>query len=310
MSVTIRRIRPDDEPRWRELWDAYTRFYEREPDEAIKRRTWSRILEPAYPVYAIVAEAKDGEVIGIANYVIHENTLTLTLICYLEDLFVDPARRAKGVGKQLIDWLLAETKAQGWSRLYWQTKENNYRARGLYEKYGPDSGFVRYVIHNSEALATARALEGNTMDFVESLQSSRDRTLARFTSSEDQLARTYGPGKWSVRFILHHLADAETVLFDRIRRTISEPRQVLWAFDQDAWAKGLDHSQIPLDLSRAIYQSVCEGIIYYARLHYEKSGGWEFVHSETGVRTLKDEFEKVVSHNEQHLAQIELALKA
>jgi GNAT superfamily N-acetyltransferase len=149
MSVTIRKIQPNDERRWRELWDAYTRFYEREPCEAITRHTWSRILDPAIPVYAIVAQAKDGEVIGIANYVIHENTSTLTPVCYLDDLFVDPTSRGTGVGKQLIDWLLAETMAQGWSRLYWHTRENNYRARGLYDKYGPHSGFVRYVIQNS-----------------------------------------------------------------------------------------------------------------------------------------------------------------
>jgi ribosomal protein S18 acetylase RimI-like enzyme len=60
---------------------------------------------------------------------------------------VDPALRAAGVGKQLIDWLLAEAKAQGWSRLYWNTKENNYRARGLYDRYTPHSGFLRYVIN-------------------------------------------------------------------------------------------------------------------------------------------------------------------
>jgi hypothetical protein len=44
-------------------------------------------------------------------------------------------------------------------------------------------------------------------------------------------------------------------------------------------------------------------------MHYEKDGHREFVHSETGVRTLKDEFDKVASHNEHHLQQIELALK-
>lgn len=42
-------------------------------------------------------------------------------------------------------------KAQGWSRLYWNTKENNYRARALYDSYAPHSGFVRYVIQNQEA---------------------------------------------------------------------------------------------------------------------------------------------------------------
>jgi len=147
------------------------------------------------------------------------------------------------------------------------------------------------------------------MDIIKRLEATRDQTLAYFDLDEPQLARSYGPGKWSIRFLLHHLADSETVLADRIRRVISEPRQVLWAFDQDAWARGLDYSRMPLDLSRRIYDAVRAGTIYQARMHYDKSGHLEFVHSETGVRTLKDEFDKVASHNQHHLAQIELALK-
>ena len=147
------------------------------------------------------------------------------------------------------------------------------------------------------------------MDIVKRLEGAMDRTLTYFDLSNDQLERSYGPGKWTVRFILHHLADAETVLFDRIRRVLSEPRQVIWAFDQDAWAAGLDYSRLPLDLSRRIYEAVRAGVIYQARLHYERDGHREFVHSETGVRTLKAEFDKVASHNEHHLEQIELALR-
>jgi len=146
------------------------------------------------------------------------------------------------------------------------------------------------------------------MDIVTRLESARDRTLAYFELGDDQLARSYAPGKWTVRFLLHHLADAETVLYDRIRRIISEPRQVLWAFDQDAWARSLDYSRIPLDLSRRIYDSVRAAMIYQARLHYDSDGHLEFVHSETGIRTLKDELDKVAAHNEHHLEQIELAL--
>jgi hypothetical protein len=53
---------------------------------------------------------------------------------------------------------------------------------------------------------------------------------------------------------------------------------------------------------------VREAIIYYAGRYYESKGHLEFVHSVTGVRTLKDEFEKVADHNEHHLAQIRSAL--
>jgi GNAT superfamily N-acetyltransferase len=148
MTITIRKIKASDERCWRELWDAYTRFYEREPSEPFTRHTWERIMDAACPVHAIVAEREAGDVIGIANYVIHVSTSLPTPVCYLQDLFVDPGRRAAGVGRHLIDWLVLEMKAQGWSRLYWHTKENNYRARGLYDKFTPHSGFLRYVLNN------------------------------------------------------------------------------------------------------------------------------------------------------------------
>jgi GNAT superfamily N-acetyltransferase len=149
MTATVRPIEPRDEPRWRELWDGYTRFYEREPAELLTRHTWQRILDPAAPIHALVAESP-REVVGIANYVIHENTSTLSPVCYLQDLFVDPQHRGGGVGRALIDWLVAEMKRQGWSRLYWNTRRDNARARGLYDQYTEESGFVRYVLHNEE----------------------------------------------------------------------------------------------------------------------------------------------------------------
>lgn len=146
-------------------------------------------------------------------------------------------------------------------------------------------------------------------ELIGALERTRDETLGYHSLADADLARSYAPGKWSVRFILHHLADSETVLFDRIRRVISEPRQVIWVYDQDAWAKGLDYGTLPLGISRRIYESVRPAIIHYASLHYERNGALEFVHSVTGVRTLKDEFEKVALHNEHHLAQIRAALR-
>ena len=146
-NVTIRKLEARDEARWRELWDGYCRFYEREQSEPITRHTWARLLDPAVPMHGIVAEGAGEGVIGMCNYIIHENTWSITPVCYLEDLFVDPGRRAEGVGQQLIDWVVAEAKRQGWSRVYWHTRETNYRARGLYDKYTPHSGFVRYVVY-------------------------------------------------------------------------------------------------------------------------------------------------------------------
>ena len=147
-------------------------------------------------------------------------------------------------------------------------------------------------------------------DLIRELERTRDETVEYFSLAESDLARAYASGKWTVRFILHHLADSETVFFDRIRRVISEPRQVIWVYDQDAWAKALDYDHLPLDISKRVYEPVRAAVIHYAGLHYERNGNLEFVHSVTGVRTLRDELEKVASHNEHHLGQIRMALRS
>ena len=146
------------------------------------------------------------------------------------------------------------------------------------------------------------------MDLLHALDKTRDETLGYFDLGPDRLSRCYGPGKWSVREILHHLADAETVMAERVRRILSEGRRVLWAFDQEAWARGLDYPTMPLELSREIYRSTRAGTRYLAARHYLKDGHLEWVHSETGVRTLRDELDKVAAHNEHHLEQIRSAL--
>src|SRR5215210_1203827 len=148
------------------------------------------------------------------------------------------------------------------------------------------------------------------MQLIRDLESTRDETLRYFTLCDADLARTYAPGKWSVRYLLQHLTDSETVLYDRIRRVLSEPRQVIWVYDENAWSKALSYSERPLEISRRIYESVRAAMIFYAQPHYEKDGHLEFVHSVTGVRTLKDEFDKTASHNEHHLSQIRRALSS
>jgi GNAT superfamily N-acetyltransferase len=148
MAITIRPVEPSDEASWRELWAAYNRFYDHVTPENVTGCTWTRILTRDSRVHAIVAQSSDGVIIGFANYVVHENTWSIEPACCLEDLYVVANRRASGVGRMLIDWLMGEMKARRWSRLYWVTRENNYPARTLYDKYGPHTGFLRYAIMN------------------------------------------------------------------------------------------------------------------------------------------------------------------
>jgi hypothetical protein len=148
-----------------------------------------------------------------------------------------------------------------------------------------------------------------TDTLIRDLTRTRDEVLDHFSLRDADLARTYAPGKWSVRFILLHLADSELVLAERLHRVIGE-QGVIWFYDQDKWAKALDYATRPLEPAKEAFAALRGLIISDARRHYEKDGALEFVHSTTGLRTLKEEFDKVASHTEHHLAQIRVALRA
>lgn len=132
MAVTVRPLCDDDYSRWRPLWDGYTHFYDCYLEESVTASTWERALSAHSPMFCRVVE-KDQKVIGFAMCILHEGTWSTAPICYLEDLFVDADERGAGAGKALIDALIEEGKREGWSKLYWVTRENN-PARKLYDK--------------------------------------------------------------------------------------------------------------------------------------------------------------------------------
>jgi GNAT superfamily N-acetyltransferase len=142
-DVTIRKAEPKDEARWRVLWAGYVAFYRSSVTEAVTTATWKRILDPASPIHCLVAD-RGGEVIGICNYLFHEHTWDTRPICYLQDLFVDPATRGGGAAKALILACEAEAAKAGAFRLYWQTQEYNAPARSLYDTIVPRSSFIVY----------------------------------------------------------------------------------------------------------------------------------------------------------------------
>ncbi len=144
-ACTIRAALPSDEAAWRELWRGYLVFYKVELSEEVTRRTWRRILDPESAVMCVVAEV-EGRVRGFANCVVHENTWETQPVCYLEDLFVDPAARGLGIGRTLLEWLRNAMRAEGWARVYWVTKADNDRARRLYDSFTHVDDVVRYVI--------------------------------------------------------------------------------------------------------------------------------------------------------------------
>src|SRR3569832_1328537 len=141
-APTIRSALPSDEAAWRRLWRGYLDSYASTIPDEVTNRTWKRILDPDSAVMCVVAEV-DGQVYGFANCVVHENTWETQPVCYLEDLYVLPSARDHGIGKALMEWLRNSMRAVGWGRLYWMTRQDNERARKLYDQFAPADGFVR-----------------------------------------------------------------------------------------------------------------------------------------------------------------------
>ncbi len=145
--VVIRAALPADEAAWRTLWRGYCQFYGSFVPDAVTDRTWQRILNPDSSIMCLIAEV-EGRVYGFANCVVHEATWELQPVCYLEDLYVLPSARGRGIASALLDWLRGAMRAEGWSRLYWMTREDNQQARRLYDRFARADGFVRYMIRD------------------------------------------------------------------------------------------------------------------------------------------------------------------
>lgn len=143
MTLQIRDAQNSDEAEWRRLWNGYLTFYKVDLAPDVTDGTWRRIMDPASPVGMRVAE-RDGRLEGFAIHLTHPSTWVMTEDCYLEDLYVDEACRGGGVGRALLDDLVALGEARGWARLYWHTEEGNMRARRLYDSYVKAGDYVRY----------------------------------------------------------------------------------------------------------------------------------------------------------------------
>lgn len=141
--IRIRDAAAADEGAFRALWDQYLAFYKVDLAPEVTAATWVRLMDPASPVKARLAET-DGQVAAFAIHLHHPSTWVATEDCYLEDLFVTEAARGHGLGRALIDDLIGLARARGWARLYWHTDEDNARARALYDRYVTSDGHIRY----------------------------------------------------------------------------------------------------------------------------------------------------------------------
>ena len=143
MAIAIRTLTPADRPAWEPLWQGYLTFYKASLAPEVTDATWTRLNDPAEPMYALGAFQGDA-LVGIVHYIFHRSTWTVGNYCYLQDLFTSEAARGQGAGRALIEAVTAKAAEAGASRVYWLTHETNETARALYDKVADRSGFIQY----------------------------------------------------------------------------------------------------------------------------------------------------------------------
>jgi ribosomal protein S18 acetylase RimI-like enzyme len=140
--IEIAPLRSGDRAEWEQLARGYKAFYRTELPDAAYERTW-RWLIADDRVHGLTARIDDGAIVGIAHYLFHAQTWGPDA-CYLQDLFTAAEARGQGVATALIDAVAEAARAQGAVKFYWLTKQDNERARALYDRIAAWKGFLRY----------------------------------------------------------------------------------------------------------------------------------------------------------------------
>ena len=112
------------------------------------------------------------------------------------------------------------------------------------------------------------------------------------------------PGKWSIRQIMAHLADAELVGGHRFRQVIAEDNPIMIGYDQEAWARRLGYEnrkpKNALETFRRLRAETYDLLKALPEADFERTGN----HSERGPMTLGALLESYVGHAESHAAQM------
>jgi DinB superfamily len=123
-----------------------------------------------------------------------------------------------------------------------------------------------------------------------------------FGEEEDFLA---APGKWSIRQVIAHLADAEVVGAHRFRQLIAEDNPTLVAYDQNLWAANLDYARRKpkqsLESFRRLRAENYELLKELPAGAFDRPGN----HTERGRVTLGQLLADYAGHTEAHARQMQ-----
>jgi GNAT superfamily N-acetyltransferase len=143
-GVEIRPARTDEIEEMLPLIRAYCEFYEVEPNDSGIRTMFETLINDPGQGTVFIARA-DGKAVGFATLDWKWSSLKAAKIGYLEDLYVHPDTRGKGIADALIKVCADRCRELGRPALEWLTAPDNHRAQKVYDRTGADSDtYVEY----------------------------------------------------------------------------------------------------------------------------------------------------------------------
>lgn len=146
----------------------------------------------------------------------------------------------------------------------------------------------------------AKELSGWIGD-IEKLPSALVRETENLT--DDQLDTPYRKNGWTVRQLVHHIADSHANAYIRFKLALTEDHPTIKAYKQDLWA-GLRDSKLPLESSLKIIEGIhCRWVHLLKSLSPEELKR-ELIHPESGTVVLEFMIGDYAWHSRHHLAHI------
>jgi len=146
MIHSIRALDKTDRLRWEELFQNFAEFDELNIPGGGFDRVWDWIFDPENNFWCDLVVDTKGHIVGFVQYQLMHSSLSSSMVCYLSDLYVDPAQRGSGAGRLMIDHVLAFARDKGLPAVNWLTQEFNYAGRRLYDTYQSKTDFVLYRV--------------------------------------------------------------------------------------------------------------------------------------------------------------------
>ena len=141
----IRNIQLKDKDQWEKLYKGYADFYKVEMNNKILETVWRWLNDNNHELKGIGYEI-DGKIVGLAHYRKLLSPLKGKYIGYLDDIFVDLEYRGQKIGAKLINKMKEVSKSKGWNLVRWITRNDNIRAKSLYDRISEKTNWDVYEL--------------------------------------------------------------------------------------------------------------------------------------------------------------------